>query len=294
MFVKSLHIYPVKSLGGLSLDEVELEARGPKNDRRFMIVHADGEREGKFVTQRYKGAEKLAIVRPSFHGSVLNLAFPDGQSCDVIPPEPEAEILIRKLFSHDMEVQDCGEGAARVLSDFLGISVRLMYQPDFVNRQADPKFAKHGDTTSLADGFSLLVTNQRSLEELNKHIAPEKQVNMARFRPNIILDGLEPFEEESVKSLRIGDVELEMVKPCTRCQVPNVNQETGEVANDEPGATLRKLRFGSDKEMGLTGMFFGMNAQPRKLGRLSVGDEVEILEKRTPFSAVQQVKLGYN
>jgi uncharacterized protein YcbX len=123
---------------------------------------------------------------------------------------------------------------------------------------------------------------------------------MSRFRPNIVLDGLPAWQEDVIHKVKIGDsLVLEFMKPCERCGVPAIDQDTGKVQSGvdvkdrEPIRTLRSYRFGADKESGLKGAFFGQSATPRTLGTISVGDEVEILEERAVHPALAEVKLGY-
>ena len=143
---------------------------------------------------------------------------------------------------------------------------RLVRLPDGFIRLTDGNYSRPGDNVSFADGFPLLVTNLASLGKLRNHFPPNVVIGMERFRPNIVLDGIHPFEEDFIHEIRISDVVLEFVKPCNRCMVTTIYQSEGG---------------------GLQGVFFGQNAIPRKLGAIAVGDNVEILSKKPLHSALQ-------
>ena len=113
---------------------------------------------------------------------------------------------------------------------------------------------------------------------------------MERFRPNIVLEGAEPFEEDVIHEIKIGDVVLEFVRPCSRCKITTINQTEGASTSDEPLRTLGRVRRG--KGDGLEGVFFGQNAIPRKLGVVKVGDNVEILSKRPLHPALKNGGIG--
>ena len=138
-----------------------------------------------------------------------------------------------------------------------------------------------------------MVTNTASLEALNAEIAPEHRVTMARFRPNIVISGLEAFEEDTILRLKIGTVELELTKPCSRCKITTLDQKTGTASPaGEPLATLARLRRG--KGDGLQGVFFGENAVVRKAGVIRRGDQIEILSRKPLHAAVASAKLSGN
>ena len=146
-------------------------------------------------------------------------------------------------------------------------------------------YSQQGDQVSFADGFPLLITNLASLEKLNTHFPSNSEIEMARFRPNIILTGAQPFEEDIIHEIKIGDATLEFVKPCTRCMITTIDQRNGISLSDEPLRTLGKVRQGNGG--GLNGVFFGQNAIPRKLGIIKVGDEIEILSKKPLHPALK-------
>lgn len=199
----------------------------------------------------------------------------------------------RSVRIHDdaAQVFDMGEIASAWISKYLDRPCRLLRQDDNTPRQVDAGYAREGDDVSLADGFPLLITTESSLEKLQQNLPAGSTVDMDRFRPNIVLAGAEPFEEDVLYEIKIGDVVLEMVKPCKRCVMTTVDQHSGEKADNEPMSTLAKLRMG--KAGGLQGAFFGQNAVARALGSIKVGDEVEILSRKPMHPALENAKMKY-
>ena len=106
---------------------------------------------------------------------------------------------------------------------------------------------------NVADAFALLVTNESSLRDLNSRL--DRPLPMARFRPNLVLEGLEPFAEDDIDLIRLGNIELRCVKACLRCVVTTTDQMTGQREGNEPLRTLKKYRW---RSMG--GVAFGVNA----------------------------------
>jgi hypothetical protein len=139
-----------------------------------------------------------------------------------------------------------------------------------MERPVDPQYAAPEDRVGFADGFPLLLLSRASLEELNRQLP--RAVRMENFRPNLVVEGCAPFAEDTWKRLRVGSVELEVVKPCARCVFTTVDPLTGQKAADgEPLRTLTRVRRIQGKAM------FGQNVVVRRPGMLQVGDAVEVL-----------------
>lgn len=294
--VNSLFIYPLKSGARLPVEDIPLTERGLMMDRMFMLVHGGQSDEGvyKFVSQRDKYAGKLGqmLATPYSEQRVMFRPLRDGHAFmfDNMSASFNRAVNV-SVWKSQFPAQDMGDKAAAYFTEKMGFPCRLVAFDENVQRACDPQFADDGDHTGFADGFPLLVTNTASLEALNAHIAPQDKVDMNRFRPNIVLDGLAPFEEDMIKRLRIGEVEIELVKPCTRCVLTTIDQDTGDKPSKEPMQTLAQMRRGMDKASDLKGVFFGQNAVPRKLGRIRAGDTAEILERKPLHPALQTAKL---
>ena len=260
----SINIYPVKSLRGYELDDSLVERIGLVDDRRLMVVDL----QSKFLTQREYA--RMALIRPVSDSGLLSLSAPGMQelSLEVRKSGPHMRVDIWSSPEVDSIYQ--GDQAADWLSDFLKMPARLVRIADDYQRKLDPKYALTAeDRVGFADGYPILIVSQESLDDLNSRMA--EPIRMDRFRPNIVVKGVQPFAEDQWKRIRIGQVEMALVKPCARCNVPNINQATAEIAR-EPNRTLAKYRKRDGK------VFFGVNVIPITTGRLRVGDTLEILE----------------
>ena len=166
------------------------------------------------------------------------------------------------------KVLDAGDEAADWFSRFLAIDCRLMYFPDDEVRAVDPRYARPGDRTAFSDGFPLLLIAQASLDDLNSRL--EAPISMARFRPNLVVQGCDAFAEDHWKEIRIGDLKFRIVKPCSRCTIPGIDPTTGE-RGLEPLRTLAAYRKRGTK------IFFGQNVIADGQGELRVGMPVEVI-----------------
>lgn len=268
--LQSLHIYPLKSCAGLSLPAADVGALGLAGDRRWMLVDANG----KFVTQREYPAMATLVATPNLVG--LTLSAPGRAPCEVAKPSPDAPRIPVTVWKSTLQLPMAEDAVNAWCTRTIGHPVRLVYLNDEALRQQTSSYAKVGDVVSLADGFPLLITTTASLAALNA--AMEAPVTMNRFRPNLVIDGAEPWAEDSWKRLQIGEVELEVMRPCPRCAITQVDQATGQSLSKEPIRTLRKLRFWAHDP----GVLFGVYATARKLGQLTVGAEVKVQETAPP------------
>jgi uncharacterized protein YcbX len=264
--LSAIHIYPVKSLGGIALKSSVCTARGLRYDRRFLVV----DRDGKFLTQRTtpKMATVWVDVEDGGEG-MLTLAAPDLDSV-IFPLQPAPAPAFKvAVWSSIVDAHEVSADASRFLSDYLGIACRLVYMPDSAERKVDPAFATEGEIVSFADGYPFLLTSEASLADLNSRL--KQPLPMNRFRPNLVVKGCAPYAEDVWKEIRIGTATFRIAKPCARCQVTTTDQATGEVLGPEPLQTLARYRNGPD------GVMFGQNLLPLKLGDIVVGDTVEVL-----------------
>lgn len=257
--VTSLFVYPVKSARGIAKSRVQIAATGFEWDRHWMIV--DG--KGRFVTQRTH--PQLARIVPEIAANSLDLSAP-GLPLLRVPLEPIGAEVPVEVWDYPCMALDQGKEAQDWVSQAVGQPVRLVRVAPSMPRVASAKYA--GPTPAplaFADGYPVLVCNQASLADLNERL-PEP-IPMERFRPNLVLEGLPPFAEDRITALRIGEVNLRLVKPCTRCIIPSTDQRTGERSTD-PTPALRKFRF----DRTLRGVTFGENA----VVDLGVGDSIEL------------------
>jgi len=264
MKVSALYNYPVKSLGGIKLKTAKVEKRGLENDRRFMFI----DKENNFVTARTQN--KLGGIDVVIKNDELIFTNNHNNS-NVVQPivisskKINSTIWDSKSNCHFIDNNVIDEW----ISDFIGEDIRLVYMADDDIRVVNQKYAKPDEIVSFADGFPLLVTNTKSLEDLNSRM--DENVNMSRFRPNIVIEGNIPWEEDNWEKIKIGDVIIRLAKPCARCVVTTINPDTG-IKGVEPLHTLSKFRKVGNKVM------FGINSLAEKLGTINVGDSVELLK----------------
>lgn len=266
--LSSLIYYPIKACRGFEVDEANVERMGLEHDRRMMVVTP----EGRFLTQREY--PKLALVTPSISGEKLTLATSARMTNSVTVPILKSGPTRPVSIWHNKCVSavDQGERAAEWFSDWLGASVRLVHIADGYLRHLNQKYAINPDDhTGFADGYPILLISDESLTDLNSRL--ETPLPMNRFRPNVGVKGCEPFAEDTWNRIKIGGVELAIVKPCARCMVTTIDKETL-AKSKEPLKTLASYR-----KQG-SGVMFGQNAIPINEGKLRLGMNVEILSTR--------------
>ena len=229
--VTALHIFPVKSIRGFTAKEWPLDDFGLAKDRNWMIVRTNNH---KFLTQREM--PKMALISASLSPDLntLTLSAPE---CDDLIIIEGSEVIQVEIWKKQYDAIDMGTTAAEWLSTFLNTEVRLVKIPPLHKRDATPKYLtdflkcepKPCLGTGFADGFPLLLGAEESLHDLNKRIrkSNQKPIEMIRFRPNIVVNGQRPYEEDEWNTIKIGELTCYNVKPCTRCTIPNVNPKEG-------------------------------------------------------------------
>jgi uncharacterized protein YcbX len=268
MRVSELWVYPMKSARGIRVEAAELEPRGFVGDRRWMAV--DG--NGRFVTQRELSGLARLVAAPVTGG--LRLAL-DREEIEVAFPPATAPRAPVSIWKDTLLLPEAPEAAAW-LTERLGQPLRLFHQPGDALRPVDLDWGGAGDQVSLADGYPVLIATTATLAAVQREAGAS--IGMSRFRPNLVVDGVEEEADDGWATIRVGDIELDLVKPCPRCTVTTVDQETGKVAGEEPLAALRLFRMSNDRRV--PGVLFGWNSIPRRCGTVRVGDAVEVAESR--------------
>lgn len=253
MHISGLYLYPIKSGAAVSVDAWDLDDRGLRHDREYMVVDA----EGVFLTQRE--VPKLALVS----WQQPHVVTPIGRAAVV--PSGQREITVWDFHG---TAGDCGDDVAGLLSSFLERPCRLVHAGPGLRRRSDDGASGIG----FADGYPLLLIGEASLEALNERLPTP--LPMDRFRPNIVIAGSEPFAEDQWLRIKLGGVPVDVVKPCLRCAITRVDQATGVRGDGEPLRTLGQFR----KVKG--GVQFGQNLVHRATGTLRVGDPVTVREQR--------------
>jgi len=266
-----IRVYPLKGAAGFDLEESEVGVRGIPGDRRWMLVRPNGD----FLSQRTHPRLCLIRVSPSGQESEGKARYsvdaPGMNGLDLAPFESEEWIQVQLHQDRFSTVVGNAE-ADRWFTDFLGDSCRLAYFPDRLTRPVDPEYAK-GHTVGFADGYPVHLASQDSLRDLNQRLS--RSTTMLRFRPNLVVEGGVPWEEDEWRTVAIENVILHLVKPCARCSVTTVDQGTG-TRGREPLRTLRGFREAGGK------VYFGQNAVVGQTGRFRVGSNVHIVGKGDP------------
>lgn len=263
--LKAIYIYPVKSLGGISLTEAELEPRGVKYDRRWILT----DQNGKMLTQRTH--PHMALFKTALADDGIIVSAPEDNADTILIPFNSFKE--EKLRIHVWDTGGFAHAVSETLDQWftahLGFSARLWYMPDHSDRKLESSYTRYQGPMSFADGWPILVISEASLSALNEQL--EEAVPMNRFRPNIVVAGEYPFQEDEWSQVQFGDVMIEGGKPCGRCVMVTVDQDTGKKGK-EPLATMAAWRKGESGKV-----IFGWNMFSKKGGKIRVGDPIHQL-----------------
>ncbi len=258
--ISALHIYPVKSCAGIAVPRARITTTGFEFDRQWMLVRPNG----RFVTQRE--LPRLALIRTKLDDHALELSTEQAHPIR-IPRAHEGARVEVTVWRDQCAAIDGGDEAAHWLEKVMGEPLRLVRFDPNGKRPSDPAWT--GGTEAFAqfsDGFPWLLISEASLADLNARL--QRPLPMNRFRPNIVVSGVEPFEEDRIESFFDDRVSMHPVKPSTRCAITTTDQLRGERDGDEPLRTLRTFRF--DRE--LRGVTFGQNV----IARRGMGEYLEV------------------
>jgi uncharacterized protein YcbX len=265
--IASLHVYPVKSCRGIDVDSFLLTDTGPEWDRRWMIVTT----AGVFITQRSHPA--MATIAVAIRDGTLRLSTA-GRATLEVPVDHGGRSWPVVVWKSECLGVDAGDDAAAWLSETLAEPLRLVRQDPAKPRHANAQYVgPHPTPVSFADAYPILMISRASLEELNRRLpAP---IPMARFRPNVVIDGVGAHAEDAMTRFRAGPVVLRGVKHCDRCPITTTDQQTGERdPHQQPLRTLATYRH----DYVLKGVTFGQNCvvEAGFGARLVVGAELTI------------------
>jgi uncharacterized protein len=261
LIIQDIFIYPIKSLGGIRVSEAVVEEKGFQHDRRWMLV----DQKGMFISQRDFPQLALLAVRVEVNELVV-FHKKDQEKAVKIPVDlasgPE---LMVTVWDDQVLAKTVDPGLDQFFSDFLGFRVRLVVMPEKSRRKVDPRYAVNGESVSFADGMPYLIIGQESLNDLNSRL--EDPVTMDRFRPNLVFTGGVPYIEDSLRKIKIGELDFQIVKPCARCVMTTVDQASG-IKGKEPLKTLASYRTFNNK------VYFGQNVVALQSGKIRVGDVI--------------------
>ena len=264
MKLQDIFIYPVKSLGGIRKEEGRVLQRGFQYDRRLMLV----DQSGKFITQRVE--HQLALLQTDLASNQIHIShklLPHQTLTVDLPSGKDSSILV-KIWDDVTSAVHVSEEADEWFSNFLGKNCKLVFMPEMGKRPVDLKYSENNEQVSFADAFPYLLIGQGTLDELNSRLSIP--VPMNRFRPNLVVSGAMPYEEDSWAEIKIGEIRFKVAKPCARCVLTTIDQDTG-MKGTEPLKTLASYRTINNK------VLFGQNLIALNEGILRENDQVEIL-----------------
>lgn len=283
MILSEINIYPIKSLRGISLQTAEIEDRGLRNDRRWMLV----DENDCFVTQRE--LPKMTLIDVALGNDALTASCEGFGSQRIALAPIDAVSRVVTIFDSTVDAEFYDDTVNEWFSDVLGMKLRLVRMPRSSRRSVSERYRiRESDIVSFADGYPFLLIGQASLDDLNERIAEKADegvrvpLPMKRFRPNFVVKGSEPYDEDRWKEFRIGENTFYGAKPSARCVITTVDPATGVMAPKEPLTTIASYRGGILN--GKRGAFFGQNLIAEAAeGTVSVGDQIEVVGYREPI-----------
>lgn len=260
--ISELYIYPVKGLKGISLKEADALEKGFRHDRRWVLT----DQSGLFISQRE--VPGLALIQTAVVGDFLAISYKE--SSIMVPLNPErysGRKAVVQIWNDRLEALEVGQNFNEWFSDILHMKVRLHFMEESSSREVEKEYDAHA-TVSFADAYPYLLISQASIDYLNEKL--EQAVPVNRFRPNIVVAGSTAFEEDTWAKFIAGSARFRAIKPCSRCQVITIDQETG-VKGKEPLRTLSDFRQSGNK------VKFGMNLVLETPGTVKLGDVISLL-----------------
>jgi len=261
--LSEIYVYPVKSLAGFSVQQWPVAKTGLRYDRQWMLV----DQQGLFLSQRR--LPKMALIKTRIADNQLWLSAADKTQIGIALEPVGGEDISVSIWDDQCIAKTVSDSVDAWLSDFLQHPCRLVYHPQDRIRTVDPDYATEQDQTAFSDGFPFLIVSDASLQAFNQ--AANLDLSMQRFRPNLVVSACQAYAEDYWRNISINQINFRLPKPCSRCSVPTIDPETGDVGK-EPLTTLNRLRKKDNK------VYFGQNALHDGTGLLNVGARVEILE----------------
>ncbi|GCE03845.1 MOSC domain-containing protein [Dictyobacter aurantiacus] len=266
--LKSIRIYPIKACAGIEVEEAQMERRGLRYDRRWMLMNDAGTYYDQLSHPR------LACIVPQIHEDGLRLQAPGMPSLRVPFHLEQITPLSVRISRSICEVLPIGKEIDEWFQDFLHVSCRLVFMPETTQRTVNPDYAINQDIVSFASGYPYHLIGEASVAHVNQLL--DTPVPLERFRPNLVITGAPAFAEDNWQTIRINQQIFHLVKPCDRCAITNVDQRTGEVAGKEPLRTLARFRTVKQK------VLFGQYLLAEEKGLLRVGDLIQVVQSRVP------------
>lgn len=262
LVLSQIWIYPVKSLGGISLKSSNVLEKGLEFDRRYMLVTENN----VFMTQRT--FPQMAFFLPEIIGDNLIIHWKSDVLTIPLVPEQKGNLLSADVWNDSIQVAEMDQAYNQWFSERVGIKCKMVFFPEGNARPVNPNYQVKDEQVSLADGYPFLIIGEEAHAHLNLKLSAP--VPMNRFRPNLIFAGGQPNEEDRWRNFRIGENRFIGVKPCERCVVTTVNHITGEMGK-EPLATLSTYRRGENGKV-----YFGQNVIAEDFKKIEVGQKITV------------------
>jgi len=261
-----INIYPIKSSAGIQLSSSWVDAFGLSFDRRFVLTDDNGQ----FITARTD--HKLCLIQASLTPTGLKLSAPNMPVLSIDYQTFSRSYQEVIVWKDTINAQHCQATYDMWFSDYLDKSCQLLY----FGSESERFVKNSANQVAFADGYPLMLLSENSLVELNANANQIEDFSMARFRPNLVVSGCDAFEEDSWAGIKIGEIEFEITKPCTRCIFTTVDPLTGKKHPQiEPLTTLSSFR-----KIAKGDVLFGQNLVPLNQGQIKVNDPVIILKKK--------------
>ncbi|MDO6445201.1 YcbX family protein [Colwellia sp. 1_MG-2023] len=279
--VQSLHIYPIKSTAEIALSKSWIDDFGLSFDRRFVVTDLNGQ----FITARTQ--PKLCLIQSYLTPKGLVLTAPNMPELEVTFANFSEQYHVVTVWKDDINALYCHQHYDKWFSQYLNLPCQLHFFADKSSRKVNNSDKQVG----FADGYPLLLISQASLNDLNNRLTTRygdnASVSMTQFRPNIVVNDTMAFAEDGWQRIRIGDIEFEVVKPCSRCVFTTIDPNNAEKhPNQEPLSTLKSYR-----QVAKGDVMFGQNIIPLSKGQIKQGDNVTILSHQAPLHFIPNQKI---
>lgn len=268
-FLSRIRIYPIKACAGTDVQQAQLDTRGLRYDRRWMLVNAQGSDLHQFDYPQLSG------IRVALDADGLLVQAP-AMSPLHIPLQPQSSTpLTVQWYQGLCEALPVSDLADAWFQDFLHVPCQLVFMPEAAQHPVEPGYELQHDLAAFTS-FHYHLLGEGSLEDLNQRL--ETPVPLERFRPNLVIAGTPAFAEDCWRIIRINQQVFSVVKPCDRCAITTVDSVRGIMTGQEPMRTLARYRTFQKK------VLFGQYLLSEGSGTLQVGDRVEVLAWQRPFS----------
>lgn len=255
--VTELWIYPVKSFPGIAVSSITFDQAGPVDDRRWMLVDANG----RFISQRATPALALFKVETDHDG--YRVTAPDGDAVVLPRANEEGQHLEVSVWKDTFQAREVSAELSAWFTAKLDRTVHLVHTGRVSPRRIPDAATSDDERVGFADGYPLLVCNQSSLDRVNRETG--LQLGLNRFRPNLVISDVLADAELELGTLRFGEGQVDLLKTCVRCNIPAIDPATAVYDKSVAAAIKASCQWQGQA-------VFGVNGVARKLSVVRVGD----------------------